>query len=164
MRECTMHHVWPKITEINLCPQGLNIGLNPNYDRALVCHFSQMRCFDTCILLAEMKNPSKIQKNWICLSIRWTGLKYCQQQTQIHLQKANKMFCSLFRDETLVRVQAQVMTRDDSSGGWVPMGGGGLSYVGLVRRQKPGTEESTNRKHEYLIYGQRIADNSVSSF
>ncbi|WAR19128.1 SPRE2-like protein [Mya arenaria] len=59
-------------------------------------------------------------------------------------------------DETLVRVQAQVMTRDDSSGGWVPMGGGGLSYVGLVRRVKP--EES---KSEYLILGQRIADNSV---
>ena len=62
-----------------------------------------------------------------------------------------------------MRVQAQVMTRDDSSGGWVPMGGGGLSYVGLVRRLKPGTED-TNRRNEYLIYGQRIADNSVSTF
>ena len=61
-----------------------------------------------------------------------------------------------------MRVQAQVMTRDDSSGGWVPMGGGGLSYVGLVRRLKPGTED-TNRRNEYLIYGQRIADNSVST-
>ncbi|XP_060568088.1 sprouty-related, EVH1 domain-containing protein 2-like isoform X2 [Ruditapes philippinarum] len=62
-------------------------------------------------------------------------------------------------DETLVRVQAQVMTRDDSSGGWVPMGGGGLSYVGLVRRVRP-AEDSTC-KNEYLILGQRIADNSV---
>ena len=72
------------------------------------------------------------------------------------------VFCTS-RDETLVRVQAQVMTRDDSSGGWVPIGGGGLSYVGLVRRLKPGTED-TNRRNEYLIYGQRIADNSVSIF
>lgn len=63
-------------------------------------------------------------------------------------------------DETLVRVQAQVMTRDDSSGGWVPMGGGGLSNVGLVRRLKPATED-TSRRNEYLIYGQRIADNSM---
>ena len=60
-----------------------------------------------------------------------------------------------------MRVQAQVMTRDDSSGGWVPMGGGGLSNVGLVRRLKPATED-TSRRNEYLIYGQRIADNSVS--
>lgn len=58
-----------------------------------------------------------------------------------------------------MRVQAQVMTRDDSSGGWVPMGGGGLSYVGLVRRVRP-AEDSTC-KNEYLILGQRIADNSV---
>jgi sprouty-related EVH1 domain-containing protein len=65
----------------------------------------------------------------------------------------------IFSDETLVRVQAQVMTRDDSSGGWVPMGGGGLSYVGLVRRVRP-AEDSTC-KNEYLILGQRIADNSV---
>ena len=72
-------------------------------------------------------------------------------------------FDFFYRDETLVRVQAQVMTRDDSSGGWVPMGGGGLSYVGLVRRHRAGTEENTNRKHEYLIYGQRIADESVSN-
>jgi len=61
-----------------------------------------------------------------------------------------------FSDETLVRVQAQVMTRDDSSGGWVPMGGGGLSYVGLVRRAHP-----DDRKNEYVILGQRIVDNSV---
>ncbi|KAK3597820.1 hypothetical protein CHS0354_029380 [Potamilus streckersoni] len=60
-------------------------------------------------------------------------------------------------EEYLVRVPAQVMTRDDSSGGWVPMGGGGLSYVGLKRRSK----EDNLSKNEYLIYGERIADNSV---
>ncbi|KAF4519177.1 hypothetical protein B566_EDAN008240 [Ephemera danica] len=35
----------------------------------------------------------------------------------------------------LVRVRAQVMTRDDSSGGWVPLGGGGLSNVSLRKRR-----------------------------
>ncbi|XP_044590271.1 sprouty-related, EVH1 domain-containing protein 1 isoform X1 [Cotesia glomerata] len=34
----------------------------------------------------------------------------------------------------LVRVQAQVMTRDDSSGGWVILSGGGLANVSVRRR------------------------------
>lgn len=34
----------------------------------------------------------------------------------------------------LVRVRAQVMTRDDSTGGWVPLGGGGLSSVSVRKR------------------------------
>ncbi|KAK3092532.1 hypothetical protein FSP39_004061 [Pinctada imbricata] len=61
-------------------------------------------------------------------------------------------------DEFLVRVQAQVMTRDDSTGGWVPMGGGGLSNVGLRKLVKANGEDYHN---EYLIYGERIADKSV---
>ncbi|XP_069118315.1 sprouty-related, EVH1 domain-containing protein 2-like [Argopecten irradians] len=62
-------------------------------------------------------------------------------------------------EEFLVRVQAQVMTRDDSSGGWVPMGGGGLSNVGLRRLVKTNGEDHT--RNEYLIQGERIADKSV---
>lgn len=108
----------------------------------------------------------------------------------------------------LVRVRAQVMTRDDSSGGWVPLGGGGLANVSVRRRLIPGgghqlsttngtsiptttitpapsttnssqTTTCTNtnsqghgstgtsppsaskRKHEYLIFGKRITDQSV---
>ncbi|XP_034231261.1 sprouty-related, EVH1 domain-containing protein 1 isoform X2 [Thrips palmi] len=57
----------------------------------------------------------------------------------------------------LVRVRAQVMTRDDSTGGWVPMGGGGLSNVSVRKRSI--TPEETN--HEYLIFGKRISDQSV---
>ncbi|CAG7732284.1 unnamed protein product [Allacma fusca] len=53
----------------------------------------------------------------------------------------------------LVRVRAQVMTRDDSSGGWVPLGGGGLSNVSVRKR--------TPDKNEYLIYGKRISDQSA---
>ena len=65
----------------------------------------------------------------------------------------------MFSDDYLVRVKAQVMTRDDSTGGWVPMGGGGMSIVGLRKLVIPGAEDV---RHEYLIHGERIADQSVS--
>ncbi|CAL4126041.1 unnamed protein product [Meganyctiphanes norvegica] len=59
----------------------------------------------------------------------------------------------------LVRVRAQVMMRDDSTGGWVPMGGGGLSNVSVRKRIiQPDTDDP---KHEYLIYGKRISDQTV---
>lgn len=62
----------------------------------------------------------------------------------------------------LVRVRAQVMSRDDSSGGWVPLGGGGLSDVSVRRRPRPqGAGPPDKPKHDYLIYGKRISDSSV---
>ncbi|KAL1518102.1 hypothetical protein ABEB36_001775 [Hypothenemus hampei] len=64
----------------------------------------------------------------------------------------------------LVRVRAQVMSRDDSSGGWVPLGGGGLSDVSVRRRPRTsqqGAGPPDKPKHDYLIYGKRISDNSV---
>ncbi|XP_076175890.1 sprouty-related protein with EVH-1 domain isoform X3 [Ptiloglossa arizonensis] len=75
----------------------------------------------------------------------------------------------------LVRVRAQVMTRDDSSGGWVPLSGGGLANVSVRRRatssaiatsQSHGSSSSSppgapKKRHEYLIYGKRITDQSV---
>ncbi|KAG7206328.1 hypothetical protein KM043_003701 [Ampulex compressa] len=107
----------------------------------------------------------------------------------------------------LVRVRAQVMTRDDSTDGWVPLRGDGLANVSVRRRvtasvgnQSSGTNgtgvsapsvipipPTTNsvhavpgtvvaaqshgssgssppggkRRHEYLIYGKRITDQSV---
>ena len=69
-------------------------------------------------------------------------------------------FVLSFSDDYLVRVKAQVMTRDDSTGGWVPMGGGGMSIVGL--RKLVITSNGDDIRHEYLIHGQRIADQSVS--
>lgn len=59
----------------------------------------------------------------------------------------------------LVRVRAQVMMRDDSTGGWVPMGGGGLSNVSVRKHAVPC--DLGENKHEYLIYGKRISDQSV---
>ncbi|KAK3922406.1 Sprouty-related, EVH1 domain-containing protein 2 [Frankliniella fusca] len=56
----------------------------------------------------------------------------------------------------LVRVRAQVMMRDDSTGGWVPMGSGGLSNVSVRKRSI--APDETN--HEYLIFGKRISDQS----
>ena len=64
-----------------------------------------------------------------------------------------------------MEVQAQVMTRDDSTQCWVPMGGGGLSTVKLCKlargRCSP-TTASTEQKPEYVIHGERLADKSVS--
>lgn len=74
------------------------------------------------------------------------------------------IFCS---GNYLVRVRAQVMSRDDSSGGWVPLGGGGLSNVSVRKKPRPspssapGTDPLTKPKHDYLIYGKRISDQSV---
>ncbi|XP_077578931.1 sprouty-related, EVH1 domain-containing protein 3 [Stigmatopora nigra] len=50
-----------------------------------------------------------------------------------------------------VRVRAVVMTRDDSSGGWVPLGGGGLSHVVICKGR-------SRDRREYLIRGERLRD------
>ncbi|XP_055519497.1 sprouty-related, EVH1 domain-containing protein 3 [Leucoraja erinacea] len=55
-------------------------------------------------------------------------------------------------EEPAVRVRAVVMTRDDSSGGWVPLGGPGLSYVSLLPTG-PGSSS--------LIRGERLRDQAV---
>lgn len=55
------------------------------------------------------------------------------------------------------------MTKDESTGGWVPLGRGGMSIVGLRRLIIADGDDLTA---EYLLHGQRIADKSVrnSSF
>lgn len=61
-------------------------------------------------------------------------------------------------EDFVVHVKAQVMTRDDSKGGWVPLGGGGMSLIGLCRLVTV-VRDKTNV--EFLIYGHRMADKSV---
>ncbi|XP_022693480.1 sprouty-related, EVH1 domain-containing protein 2-like isoform X4 [Varroa jacobsoni] len=82
----------------------------------------------------------------------------------------------------LVRVRAQVMVRDDSTGGWVPMGGGGLSQVSVRKRltlihnddphgtqgshagpSAPGAGGSNCASYttDYQIYGKRLTDQFV---
>ena len=54
------------------------------------------------------------------------------------------------------------MMRDDSTGGWLPMGGGGLANVSVRKRKVQHKEYDQPCRHEYLIHGKRIPDNSVS--
>ncbi|XP_052747861.1 sprouty-related, EVH1 domain-containing protein 1 isoform X3 [Galleria mellonella] len=76
----------------------------------------------------------------------------------------------------LVRVRAQVMCRDEGTGGWVALGGGGLADVMVGKRARHAhrptagggdsngdtTSSSTNApSHEYFIHGKRISDNMV---
>ena len=56
-----------------------------------------------------------------------------------------------------------MMVREDSTGGWVPLGAGGLSHV-AVRKRKIHHEDDPPCKHEYLIYGKRINDQKVKIF
>ncbi|XP_069065111.1 sprouty-related, EVH1 domain-containing protein 1 isoform X1 [Pleurodeles waltl] len=60
-------------------------------------------------------------------------------------------------DNSYARVRAVVMTRDDSSGGWVPLGGGGLSCVTVFKAPRP--EE--NGCADFLVRGERLRDNTV---
>jgi len=71
-------------------------------------------------------------------------------------------YLSIYSGKYLVRVRAQVMMRDDSTGGWLPMGGGGLSNVSV--RKRAITCDRDESKHEYLIFGKRISDQSVSVY
>lgn len=70
----------------------------------------------------------------------------------------------------VTQVKAQVMTRDDSTGGWVPVSGGGLSIVALVCRKVPlvsGDEVITDITPigvEFVIQGRRITDHEVAIF
>ncbi|KAM9811850.1 sprouty-related, EVH1 domain-containing protein 3 isoform 1-T1 [Syngnathus typhle] len=56
-----------------------------------------------------------------------------------------------FPASSSVRVRAVVMTRDDSSGGWVPLGGGGLSHVVICKGR-------SHKRREYVIRGERLRD------
>lgn len=72
-----------------------------------------------------------------------------------------KGFCLLFcyhcSDSYIVRVKAVVMTRDDSSGGWLPQEGGGLSRVGVCKVTYP----EGNGRSGFLIHGERQKDKLV---
>ncbi|KAG8124449.1 hypothetical protein E2320_019792 [Naja naja] len=67
------------------------------------------------------------------------------------------MFFVCCSDSYIVRVKAVVMTRDDSSGGWLPQEGGGLSRVGVCKIQC--TE--ANGRNGFLIHGERQKDKLV---
>lgn len=51
------------------------------------------------------------------------------------------------------------MTRDESTEGWLPLAGGGLANVSIRKRPRLPPDSGG---HEYIIYGQRISDQTVS--
>lgn len=51
------------------------------------------------------------------------------------------------------------MTRDESTEGWLPLAGGGLANVSIRKRPRLPPDVGG---HEYIIYGQRISDQTVS--
>ncbi|KAI5618886.1 sprouty-related, EVH1 domain-containing protein 1 [Silurus asotus] len=51
------------------------------------------------------------------------------------------------------------MTRDDSSGGWLPLGGGGLSCVSVHKVTR--TDSDSPNSVDYLIHGERLKDKLV---
>ncbi|CAL8367941.1 unnamed protein product [Gadus morhua 'NCC'] len=72
-------------------------------------------------------------------------------------------------DSYIVRVKAVVMSRDDSSGGWLAQDGGALSRVGVCRLLGPGLAPglvpapaagSLSHGH-FLIHGERLLDHQV---
>lgn len=50
------------------------------------------------------------------------------------------------------------MARDESIEGWQPLQGGGLAKVSIRKRSRLSPEV---KGHEYIIYGQRISDQTV---
>lgn len=60
-------------------------------------------------------------------------------------------------DHYIVRVKAVVMTRDDSSGGWLAQEGGGLSRVGVCKV----TSTELSGPSDFLIHGERLKDKQV---
>ncbi|KAM9465875.1 sprouty-related, EVH1 domain-containing protein 1 [Clarias gariepinus] len=62
-------------------------------------------------------------------------------------------------DDSYARVRAVVMTRDDSSGGWLPLGGGGLSCVSVHKVSRPDLDSPNGV--DYLIQGERLKDKLI---
>lgn len=68
-------------------------------------------------------------------------------------------------DSYIVRVKAVVMTRDESSGGWLAQDGGALRRVGVCRLQapppQPGPGLPPAGPSHFLIRGERLRDKQV---
>uniref|UniRef100_A0A671XB35 Sprouty-related, EVH1 domain-containing protein 2 n=1 Tax=Sparus aurata TaxID=8175 RepID=A0A671XB35_SPAAU len=65
-------------------------------------------------------------------------------------------------DSYIVRVKAVVMTRDDSSGGWLAQDGGALSRVGVCRLLPPELAPVPASSYsQFLIRGERLRDKQV---
>ncbi len=100
---------------------------------------------------------------YISVSQNWPlRLVLCSRVTDIneHVRGLVLRCCVVCRSESFARVRAVVMTRDDSSGGWLPLGSGGLSCVTLHKLSR--TETDGSSAAEFLIHGERIRDQTVT--
>lgn len=77
----------------------------------------------------------------------------------LSLSLSLSLFLPHCSDSYIVRVKAVVMTRDESSGGWLAQEGGGLSRVGVCK-VVPADLELLGR-NGFLIYGERLKDKQV---
>lgn len=67
-------------------------------------------------------------------------------------------------DSYIVRVKAVVMTRDDSSGGWLAQDGGALSRVGVCRLLSPELAPvPASSFSQFIIRGERLRDKQVKT-
>lgn len=65
-------------------------------------------------------------------------------------------------DSYIVRVKAVVMTRDDSSGGWLAQDGGALTQVGVCRLLPTESAHlSGSSSSQFVIRGERLRDKQV---
>lgn len=85
--------------------------------------------------------------------------RHCWPNYYLHLSLLLSLV-SIFiiPSDSLVKVRAQVMTRDESTEGWLPLQGGGLANVSIRKRARMADVGG----HEYIIYGQRISDQTVN--
>ncbi len=100
---------------------------------------------------------------YISVSQNWPlRLVLCSRVTDIneHVRGLVLRCCFVCRSESFARVRAVVMTRDDSSGGWLPLGSGGLSCVTVHKLSR--TETDGSSAAEFLIHGERIRDQTVT--
>lgn len=71
---------------------------------------------------------------------------------------------SLNSDSYIVRVKAVVMTRDDSTGGWLAQDGGALTRVGVCRLLPPELAPvPPSSLSQFLIRGERLRDKQVKT-
>lgn len=72
---------------------------------------------------------------------------------------------SLNSDSYIVRVKAVVMTRDDSTGGWLAQDGGALTRVGVCRLLPPELAPvPASSLSQFLIRGERLRDKQVKTW
>ncbi|XP_015444687.2 sprouty-related, EVH1 domain-containing protein 3 [Pteropus alecto] len=100
----------------------------------------------------------KLQRGWE----RWgEGGKVGMEEVGMGEKKWHEEERSHAGRRYMVRVRAVVMARDDSSGGWLPVGGGGLSQVSVCRVRGARPEGGAHQGH-YVIHGERLRDQKTT--